>query len=157
MPFRVHIAPLDATVDAGTLLGWMRDLGRPGEGDVEAFLGRDDTAVLVARVDGAPCGVAALIRLPRLGHATPEARLLDLYVDEHARRRGVAEALVEESRAWAVAAGCHVLRLECGHAREAAHRLYARLGFEHRGRDYQLALGGAERAPAPGPAPHRAP
>lgn len=134
------------------ILALLAELGRPcADPDPavrrrgEDILEREDTEVLVAESDGEVAGLACLLLLPRLGHATPEARLLDLVVAAGERDSGVGRALVASVSARAAQAGCHVLRLECGHRREVAKRFYARLGFESRGEDWQLSL------PAPAP------
>jgi GNAT superfamily N-acetyltransferase len=96
--------------------------------------------LLAQEAGGAVIGLACVALLPRLGWATPEARLLDLYVEDGARAVGVGRRLVEACATFARGRGCHVLRLECGHARAGAHGFYERLGFADRGRDYQLPL-----------------
>ncbi|HVV57983.1 MAG TPA: GNAT family N-acetyltransferase, partial [Gaiellaceae bacterium] len=54
----------------------------------------------------------------------------DVVVDEAARGRGVGEALTEEAKRLATEWGVTSVRLTSRPAREAANRLYARLGFE---------------------------
>ncbi|MBS1893708.1 MAG: GNAT family N-acetyltransferase [Actinobacteria bacterium] len=133
--------------DLETVLALLAELGRPcSEPDDEhrrqaaEVLGRDDTEVLIAELDGEAAGLACLMVMPRLGHRTTEARLLDLIVTEEGRSKGVGSALVAAVAARAGDAGCHLLRLECGHRRVEAHRWYERLGFEDRGLDWQLPL-----------------
>jgi GNAT superfamily N-acetyltransferase len=130
-----------------TILALLAELGRPcadaGSAawrGAEEILGREDTEVLVAECDGEIAGLACLLVLPRLGHASPEGRLLDLIVNHHRRADGVGRALVAAVSRRASSAGCHLLRLECGHQREGAQRFYERLGFENRGSDWQLPL-----------------
>lgn len=129
------------------MLAFLAELGRPcaepGEEhrrQAEEILRRADTEVLIAERDGKAVGLACLLVLPRLGHPTPEARLLDLVVTEAARGAGAGATLVAAVTARAGDAGCHLLRLECGHQRVEARRLYERLGFEGRGLDWQLPL-----------------
>jgi GNAT superfamily N-acetyltransferase len=55
------------------------------------------------------------------------ARITVLVVDPAARREGIAATLVERARAWA--AGCPVLEVTTGLAREDAHEFYRTLGF----------------------------
>jgi ribosomal protein S18 acetylase RimI-like enzyme len=129
------------------ILELLDELGRPcADPDsavrrsAEEILEREDTEVLIAECDGEVAGLACLLVLPRLGHATPEARLLDLVVSRDRRAYGVGRALVAMVGRRASSSGCHLLRLECGHQREGAKRFYERLGFESRGEDWQLQL-----------------
>jgi GNAT superfamily N-acetyltransferase len=142
----VHLR-LASEADAEAVLALVGALGRPADpGDraqlaaAAAIVAHPESPVILAEVAGTGIGVCCLQLLPRLGWATPEARLLDLYVAEAARGSGVGRRLVTAGAALAQERGCHVLRLECGHARVASHAFYEHLGFEDRGRDYQLAL-----------------
>lgn len=131
-----------------TILALLGELGRPCNAESESptrnaaeqILAREDTQVLVAEENGAVIGLACLLFLPRLGHASPEARLLDLVVAERARSSGVGRVLVEAAADLAARERCHVLRLECGLQRFDAQIFYRRLGFERRGDDWQLQL-----------------
>jgi GNAT superfamily N-acetyltransferase len=66
-----------------------------------------------------------------------KARLDEVVVDGGARGRGVGEALVRASLDVARARGVQVVELQSGRGpnREAAHRLYERLGFQIRDTD----------------------
>jgi ribosomal protein S18 acetylase RimI-like enzyme len=137
------------------ILGLLGELGRPCHGGspapvreaAEEILSRPDTEILVAELDGRLLGLACLLTLPRLGHASLEARLLDLVVSDDARAARVGRRLVEAVVERATASGCHLLRLECGHHRTGAQGFYRHLGFESRGEDWQLPLAtGAEPA-----------
>ena len=57
------------------------------------------------------------------------ARIEDVVVDERARGRGVGEALNRRALAIAVNAGAKTVDLSASPSREAANRLYRRLGF----------------------------
>jgi ribosomal protein S18 acetylase RimI-like enzyme len=70
----------------------------------------------------------ALFRLPTGVRAWIE----DVVVDERARGRGVGEALVQAALTQAAAAGATSVDLTSRPSREAANRLYRRLGFEAR-------------------------
>jgi ribosomal protein S18 acetylase RimI-like enzyme len=98
--------------------------------DVEAFVESPVTAVFVARDGGRFVGSLTLVVF-----AIPtglRAWIEDVVVDESARGAGVGEALtnaaIEESRRRHVRSIDLTTRPE----REAANRLYARLGFELR-------------------------
>ena len=56
----------------------------------------------------------------------------DVVVDEGARRQGVGEALTRRACEVATEAGARTVDLTSRPSREAANRLYARLGFEQR-------------------------
>jgi ribosomal protein S18 acetylase RimI-like enzyme len=60
----------------------------------------------------------------------PRGWIHDVVVDEAARGQGVGEALTREALAMAEAAGLQTIHLTTRVEREAANRLYARLGFE---------------------------
>jgi ribosomal protein S18 acetylase RimI-like enzyme len=60
------------------------------------------------------------------------ARIEDVVVDETARGRGVGEALTREAIRVAREAGARHVELTSHPSREAANRLYRRLGFELR-------------------------
>jgi ribosomal protein S18 acetylase RimI-like enzyme len=56
----------------------------------------------------------------------------DVIVDEHARRRGIGEALLRYAIELARAAGADGISLTSNPQREGANRLYQSLGFELR-------------------------
>ena len=60
------------------------------------------------------------------------ARIEDVIVDEAARGRGTGEALTREAMRLAADAGVRTVELTSQPEREAANRLYRRLGFEQR-------------------------
>jgi ribosomal protein S18 acetylase RimI-like enzyme len=94
----------------------------------------------VAEIDGEVVGAASFWIRPRLNWTTPEAWIPDLIVSATQRRRGAARRLLDACAAEARARGCHVLRLESGPQRAAAHRLYESYGFRHFARAYELPL-----------------
>jgi ribosomal protein S18 acetylase RimI-like enzyme len=102
----------------------------PGREGLEAIVGNADAALFVARVDGAVVGSLTLVfyRIPTGSKAWIE----DVVVDDVARGRGVGEALnraaVEEARRR----GAKDVSLTSRPSREAANRLYRRIGFEAR-------------------------
>jgi ribosomal protein S18 acetylase RimI-like enzyme len=134
--------------DAESVLALMEELGRPAvapdpsrQGAVfVAHLEREDAAVFVAESDGRIVGAASFWVRPRLNWTSPEAWIPDLIVSSPHRRRGAARRLLDACAAEARARGCHVLRLESGPQRAAAHRLYEAYGFRHFARAYELPL-----------------
>jgi ribosomal protein S18 acetylase RimI-like enzyme len=96
--------------------------------------------LLVARdAGGAIVGALTLVlyRIP----TGLRARIEDVVVDESARGGGVGEALTRDALERARAAGAETVELTSHPSREAANRLYARLGFERRDTNvYRLEL-----------------
>jgi ribosomal protein S18 acetylase RimI-like enzyme len=79
----------------------------------------------------------ALFRIPTGVRAWIE----DVVVDEAARGRGAGEALTREALRLAEEAGARTVDLTSRPEREAANRLYQRLGFERRSTSvYRLEL-----------------
>jgi aminoglycoside 6'-N-acetyltransferase I len=92
--------------------------------------------VLLAVADDQPAGFAITTTSYGLEHGLI-AELEDLYILAHARGRGLARRLMDQSRAWATASGCSELEVVVDPEGEARHGLvgfYARLGFEDHGR-----------------------
>jgi ribosomal protein S18 acetylase RimI-like enzyme len=91
------------------------------------------STVLLARVgrdDGRIVGMLTLVvcRIPTGVRAWIE----DVVVDESVRGRGVGEALSQEAVRRAVELGARTVELTSRPSREAANRLYQRLGFVRR-------------------------
>ncbi|HSH23791.1 MAG TPA: GNAT family N-acetyltransferase [Acidimicrobiales bacterium] len=103
----------------------------PTREELAEMVAAPGTHVLLAR-DGAGTVVGALtlvtFRIPTGVRAWVE----DVVVDESARRRGVGETLTRRALEIAVAAGARTVDLTSRPEREAANRLYARLGFHPR-------------------------
>jgi ribosomal protein S18 acetylase RimI-like enzyme len=90
-----------------------------------------DTTLLVARGDdGAIVGTLTLV-LTRMPTGF-KGRIEDVIVDEAARGQGIGERLTEDAMRRAAEAGVRSVELTSSPAREAANRLYRRLGFEPR-------------------------
>jgi ribosomal protein S18 acetylase RimI-like enzyme len=104
----------------------------PSRGEIESIVAAPCSAILVARAeaDGSIVGMLTLVvyRIPT-GLA---AHIEDVVVDERARRHGVGEALARAALERARQAGAAHVDLTSRPAREAANRLYLRLGFEAR-------------------------
>ena len=104
----------------------------PAAEELRAIIESPATTLLVAREEesGALVGslTLALFRIPTGLRAWIE----DVVVDESARGRGVGEALSREAIRLAGEAGAQAVDLTSHPSREAANRLYQRLGFERR-------------------------
>lgn len=89
-----------------------------------------DTVLFVARVDGRIMGslTLAFYRIP----TGLKAWIEDVVVDDDARGRGVGAALNEAALAVARRRGAKDVSLTSRPSREAANRLYQRIGFERR-------------------------
>jgi ribosomal protein S18 acetylase RimI-like enzyme len=89
------------------------------------------TRLLVARDDDDKIIGSLTLVLFRIPTGV-RAWIEDVVVDEAARRRGVGEALTREALRLAADAGARSVDLTSRPSREAANRLYRRLGFEER-------------------------
>jgi ribosomal protein S18 acetylase RimI-like enzyme len=97
------------------------------------LVARDDTGTIVGSL------TLVLFRIPTAIRAWIE----DVVVDESARGRGVGEALNREALRVAADAGARTVDLTSRPSREAANRLYQRLGFRQRDTNvYRIELGG---------------
>ena len=117
----------------------------PTEDEIATIVSSPVTRLFLARdEDGSIVGTLTLVvfRIPTGVGAWIE----DVVVDERARRRGVGEALMAEAIRLAEESGALHVNLTSRPTREAANRLYRRLGFEQRETNvYRL------RLPAPRP------
>jgi ribosomal protein S18 acetylase RimI-like enzyme len=118
-------AELDQVVTspATTLLVARDDELDPGPGGLQAVADAE-------RADGPIVGILTLVafRIPTGVRAWVE----DVVVDAEARGRGVGEALVQAALELAAARGAKTVDLTSRPSREAANRLYQRMGFERR-------------------------
>ena len=102
----------------------------PSADDLRAIVASPATVLLVARQAGRIVGslTLALFRIPTGLRAWIE----DVVVDDAARGAGCGAALTREALRRAAAAGARSVDLTSRPSREAANRLYQRLGFELR-------------------------
>lgn len=100
----------------------------PSADDLSAIVSGSDTVLFVARVDDRIVGglTLACYRIP----TGVKAWIEDVVVDRSARGRGVGDALSRAAIAEAASRGAKHVSLTSRPAREAANRLYQRLGFE---------------------------
>jgi ribosomal protein S18 acetylase RimI-like enzyme len=112
-----------------------------GAEEVQEIVASPATLLFVARSDGAITGALTLVlfRLPTGLRAWIE----DVVVDGEARGQGVGEALNRAAIDEARRRGCRTVDLTSRPSREAANRLYQRLGFVPRDTNvYRLDLTG---------------
>ena len=102
----------------------------PPAAALEEIVASPATVLLVARIDGEIVGslTLALFRIPTGLRAWIE----DVVVDGEARGKGVGEALNRFAIDVAAERGARTVDLTSRPSREAANRLYQRLGFEPR-------------------------
>ena len=102
----------------------------PGRWELEQIVGDSTTDLLIARDQSAIIGMLtlAVFRIPTGIRAWIE----DVVVDSEARGRGVGEALTREALRIATERGARTVELTSRPSREAANRLYQRLGFVRR-------------------------
>ncbi len=97
--------------------------------DLAALLSSDAVSLLTARSDaGILVGMATLIvcRVP----TGVRARIEDVVVDESVREQGVAVELVQRALEIAQSKGADGVALTSNPRREAANRLYQKVGFK---------------------------
>ncbi len=100
----------------------------PTRAELDELLAQPGVELLAAIDDARIVGMLTLVvyRIP----SGVRARIESVVVDEAARGRGVGEALTRDAVDRAVSAGARRVELTSRPAREAANRLYPRLGFE---------------------------
>jgi ribosomal protein S18 acetylase RimI-like enzyme len=99
----------------------------PSVEHLAAMMADPASTLLVARDGPLIVGTAAVVV-----YTTPiwvKARIEDVVVDQAARGRGVGEALVKACIEVARRRGAGIVELQSARSREAANRLYPRLGF----------------------------
>ena len=103
----------------------------PSRADLEALVRSENSVLFIAQgEDGQIIGAACLTvyRVPTGLRAVIE----DVIVDESARGQGVGEVLVRRALEAAQARGASAVTLTSNPRREAANRLYRRMGFKLR-------------------------
>ena len=102
----------------------------PTTAEIAAIIDSPASDLLVARVDGRIVGTLTLVifRIPTGMRAWIE----DVVVDDAARGQGVGEALNRFALDVAKQRGCKTVDLTSRPSREAANRMYQRIGFQAR-------------------------
>ncbi|MEC7908863.1 MAG: GNAT family N-acetyltransferase [Actinomycetota bacterium] len=102
----------------------------PDRSALEEIVASDSSVLISAYIDGAIVGSLTLIifTIPTGKRAWIE----DVVVDEKCRNEGIGEALNQEAINIARRSGAKTVDLTSRPSREAANRLYSRLGFVQR-------------------------
>ncbi len=102
----------------------------PGRKELQEMVDSPAVILLMARDEGRIVGSLSLVifRIPTGVRAWIE----DVIVDEAARGRGIGEAITRAAIERAKEVGARTVDLSSRPAREAANRLYQRMGFELR-------------------------
>ena len=115
----------------------------PTRGALARIVADPGATLFVAHDDGRVVGMLTLItfEIP----TSVRAWIEDVVVDETAREQGVAASLVEAALQRAGARGARTVDLTSRPDREAANRLYVRMGFEARATNvYRRTLGAGD-------------
>ena len=132
----VHEATSEIQEALGRLLPQLNpNLPPPDVERLQRLLADPDVSLLIARDGNEIVGTTTVVV-----YTTPfwiKARIDEVVVDESARGQGVGEQLVEVALDVARKRGAQIAELQSARtpAREAAHRLYERLGFQVRNSD----------------------
>jgi GNAT superfamily N-acetyltransferase len=123
--------------DIPALVGVFSDWGHPQPGEsiaarLELWAATPHAEVLVAELDGAVAGVAAVAATPHLARSGSFGRLVGLAVAGSFRRRGVGASLVRAAEAQARDWGCDRLEATSTRSRDEAPAFYLALGYEDR-------------------------
>ncbi len=107
---------------------------------LDRIVGSAATTLLIARTGDTVVGTLSLVMFPI--PTGLRAWIEDVIVDEAARGQGIGEALMAEALRIAGQAGARTVDLTSRPSREAAGRLYERVGFQSRStRMYRYAFG----------------
>ncbi|GHG96529.1 GNAT family N-acetyltransferase [Comamonas sp. JC664] len=102
---------------------------QPPEDDyLRAILGREETVVLVARVDGQVVGGLVAYELPKLERRCSELYVYDLAIAPPFRRQGIATELFTQLKKVAADRGIPFIFVQADAADAPAVGLYAGLG-----------------------------
>ncbi len=102
----------------------------PGEKELQRIVQSDASRLLVAKIEDTIVGSLTLALFPI--PTGLRAWIEDVVVDEGVRGQGIGAALNEEALRIAQDQGARTVDLTSRPTREAANRLYQRLGFERR-------------------------
>ena len=120
--------------DADDVARLLTEMGYPCEIDdalerIGASLDNDRQVVVVARRDGAVCGLIALDFMYYLPLGTTTCRVNALVVTATAQGLGIGRALLKEAERRARAGGAARIELASGSQRTEAHAFYRACGY----------------------------
>ena len=127
---QVGIITPDLVKSIAVLVRQVASAQAPTQDELEQIVSTPGAVLLAALQSGSVVGMLTLVlfRVPSGMRGIIE----DVVVDEAHRRQGIAEALTREALARARAAGVRTVDLTSRPSREAANRLYVKLGFHRR-------------------------
>jgi len=103
----------------------------PTESDLSSLISSNATRLLVARETDASGSIVGALSLVIYHVPTGvRARIEDVVVEQTMRGKGIGELLMKRALEMAKAAGADGVALTSNPRREAANRLYRRLGFK---------------------------
>lgn len=126
------------------LLGQLSTSAKPLTAEtLAAIIACPTTELFVARARTEPHDILGMLTLVTFRISSGlRAWIEDVVVDHTARGTGIGEALIRAAVARAHAVGARTVELTSRPSRDAANRLYRKLGFELRDTNvYRLALG----------------
>lgn len=121
--------------DADDVARLLSELGYPCEIDdaverIDAIAGNDRQALVLARRDGAVCGLIALDFMYYLPLGTITCRVTALVVTPTAQGLGIGRQLLKEAERRARGGGASRIELTSGSQRTEAHAFYRACGYK---------------------------
>lgn len=121
--------------DADDVARLLTDLGYPCEIDeaaerIDAIAANDRQALVLARRDGAVCGLVALDFMYYLPLGTITCRVTALVVTPTAQGLGIGRQLLKEAERRARSGGAARIELTSGSQRTEAHAFYRACGYK---------------------------
>jgi ribosomal protein S18 acetylase RimI-like enzyme len=111
----------------------------PARREIESLIQSESSILLVARLPGSDDPIVGILTLAIYRVPTGVRSIVeDVIVDEGFRRHGIAEALLNKAIEVARNAGAGNVSLSANPSREAAHRLYQKLGFSRRDASFYI-------------------
>ncbi|MFN7183609.1 MAG: GNAT family N-acetyltransferase [Thermomonas haemolytica] len=139
-----NAVPADADDVAQLLveLGYPCDIADAAE-RISAILANDRQALVLARRNGAVCGLVALDFMYYLPLGTTTCRVTALVVSASEQGQGVGRALLKEAERRARAGGAARIELTSGAQRSEAHAFYRACGYSDSSVRFVKPLGSA--------------